>query len=199
MSSLILSYKKRKSWKIHYFFRAKHAARHKCLDRVKVIRKSVISNDCSGFIQNTSKLLNLQKLLPGKGLHDSWTEQFFKTHSKAPVSVFLIKFQALTLIQRDSSSRTPLKRKAATGSVLWKKLVLKISQYAQGKTPELESLLKLDSHLPKKFCFICFTESPLKMMKNAFYFILKALLVLKVFKFLSWLFAHVEKTAWLER
>ena len=31
--------------------------------------------------------------------------------------------------------------------------------------------LKLDSHLPKKFLFICFGESPLKMMKNAFYFI----------------------------
>ena len=28
-------------------------------------------------------------------------------------------------------------------------------------------------------------ESPLKMMKNAFYFTLKALLVLKIFKFLS--------------
>ena len=32
------------------------------------------------------------------------------------------------------------------------------------------------------------TESPLKMMKYAFYFTLKALFVLKVFKFLSWLF-----------
>ena len=30
----------------------------------------------------------------------------------------------------------------------------------------------------------CFIESPLKMMKNAFYFILKALFVLKIFKFL---------------
>ena len=29
------------------------------------------------------------------------------------------------------------------------------------------------------------TESPLKMMKNAFHFILKALSVLKIFKFLS--------------
>ena len=29
------------------------------------------------------------------------------------------------------------------------------------------------------------TESPLKMLKNAFYFTLEALLVLKVFKFLS--------------
>ena len=36
-------------------------------------------------------------------------------------------------------------------------------------------------------------------MKNALYFILKALFVLKIFKFLSWLFGHVGKTAWLER
>ena len=34
-----------------------------------------------------------------------------------------------------------------------------------------------------------------KMMKNAFYFIVKALFVLKVFKFLSWLFGYVEKGA----
>ena len=31
------------------------------------------------------------------------------------------------------------------------------------------------------------------MMKNAFYFILKALFVLKIFTFLSLLFGHVEK------
>ena len=30
-------------------------------------------------------------------------------------------------------------------------------------------------------------------MKNAFYFTLKALSVLKIFKFLSWLFGHAEK------
>ena len=35
------------------------------------------------------------------------------------------------------------------------------------------------------------TESPLKMMKNVFYFNLKALFVLKVFKFLSGLFSYV--------
>ena len=45
--------------------------------------------------------------------------------------------------------------------------------------------LKLDSHLPKKICVICFIESPLKIMKNVFYFILKTLFVLKIFKFLS--------------
>ena len=40
--------------------------------------------------------------------------------------------------------------------------------------------------------------APLKMMKNAFYFILKVLFVLKIFKFLCSLFRHVEKTALLE-
>ena len=34
-------------------------------------------------------------------------------------------------------------------------------------------------------------------MKNAFCFVLKALFVLKIFKFLYWFFDHTEKTAWL--
>ena len=37
------------------------------------------------------------------------------------------------------------------------------------------------------------TESPLKMMKNAFYFTSKALFVLKILKLLSYLFDHVSK------
>ena len=36
-------------------------------------------------------------------------------------------------------------------------------------------------------------------MKNAFYFILKVLFVLKIFKFLPLLFGHVEKMVWLEK
>ena len=59
--------------------------------------------------------------------------------------------------------------------------------------------LKSDSHLPNFFLFICFNDSPWKMTKNVFYFILKALFVLKIFKFLPWLFGHVEETVWLER
>ena len=58
--------------------------------------------------------------------------------------------------------------------------------------------LKVGLSLPKKLFFICFNDSPSKMMKNA-YFFLKALFVFKIFKFLSWLSGHVEKTAWLER
>ena len=37
------------------------------------------------------------------------------------------------------------------------------------------------------------------MMKNDFYFTLKALFLLKMFNFLSRFFGHVEKTARLER
>ena len=54
----------------------------------------------------------------------------------------------------------------------------------------LSKHLKSDSHLPKKFV-ICLIESPLKLMKNAFYFILKALFVFTILKFLSLLFGHV--------
>ena len=52
----------------------------------------------------------------------------------------------------------------------------------------------MDSLLPlKKVVFICFDESPLKMIKNAFYVMLKALYILEIFTFLSRLFGYVEK------
>ena len=47
------------------------------------------------------------------------------------------------------------------------------------------STFKVGLSPSKKICFICFNESPLKMVKNTFYFILRALLVLKILKFLS--------------
>ena len=42
------------------------------------------------------------------------------------------------------------------------------------------------------------TESPLKIMKNAFYFTLKALFVLKIFQFVLTFWSCI-KTVWLER
>ena len=56
-------------------------------------------------------------------------------------------------------------------------------------------ILKSDSNLPKKICIIYLIESPLKLMKNAFYFILKPLFV----KFFFMAFGHEAKTARLER
>ena len=37
------------------------------------------------------------------------------------------------------------------------------------------------------------------MMRNGFYFILKALFILKMFKFLFWLFGYIQKTIWLKK
>ena len=47
--------------------------------------------------------------------------------------------------------------------------------------------IESDSHLPKKICVTYVIERPLKMIKNGFYFFLKALFVLKIFKFLRYL------------
>ena len=49
----------------------------------------------------------------------------------------------------------------------------------------LTGTLKSDCHYHKKiYIYIYFKDSPSKITKNAFYFILKALFVLKIFKFL---------------
>ena len=48
---------------------------------------------------------------------------------------------------------------------------------------QITEKLNSDFHLRKKN--ICFDESPLRMMKNALYFFLKAFFVLKIFKILS--------------
>ena len=59
--------------------------------------------------------------------------------------------------------------------------------------------LKSDPHLPKKVLLFASMTALQKMMKNPFCFILKDLFVLKIFKFLSWIFGHVDETARLER
>ena len=51
----------------------------------------------------------------------------------------------------------------------------------------------------KNIYLICFTESPLKIMKDAFILILKALFNFKILIFLQWIFGHVGKRALLER
>ena len=51
--------------------------------------------------------------------------------------------------------------------------------------------LMLDSS--KKIILICFDESSLKLSKNTFYCILKAIFVLKIFLVLSYHFGHIEK------
>ena len=56
------------------------------------------------------------------------------------------------------------------------------------------NILKVGLSHSKKIYFNCFNKSTLKMMKNAFYFILKVIFVLKMLKFLPWHFDHMNKT-----
>ena len=51
----------------------------------------------------------------------------------------------------------------------------------------------------QKILFYLLQWKPFKMMKIVLYFTWKALFHLKTFKFLSWLFGHVDKMAWLRR
>ena len=60
-----------------------------------------------------------------------------------------------------------------------------IEVYLIFRSLQLDVAFKVGLSPSEKICVVCFIESPLKMMKNAFYLILKAVLVLKIFKFLS--------------
>ena len=69
-----------------------------------------------------------------------------------------------------------------------------------GPLTTIMSMLNVGLSPTKKIYFICCNESPLKVMKNDFYFNLKALFVPKIFTLFSWVFDHIEKEyAWIER
>ena len=67
------------------------------------------------------------------------------------------------------------------------KLTPAVQERCSLKTRDFRVILffKVGLSPSKKNCVICFIESPLKMMKNACYFILKSLFILKIFMFLS--------------
>ena len=62
----------------------------------------------------------------------------------------------------------------------------------------LKKSLKSDSHLPKNLRYLLYLKH-LKNDKKCSLFIVKAIFVLKICKFLSRLFGHVEKMVSLER
>ena len=56
---------------------------------------------------------------------------------------------------------------------------------------KIDQKIKVGLSATKIFFYFCFNDSSSKMIKNAFYFILKAYFVLKIFKCLSWVFGQV--------
>ena len=67
-------------------------------------------------------------------------------------------------------------------------LVMNITQtnFLSWQIVHIWRLIKVGLLTSKKKFFICFNDGPSKIMKNAFYFNLKAFFVLKVFKLLPW-------------
>ena len=84
----------------------------------------------------------------------------------------------------------------------WTKRSFHLLNYKMNKMKynvcEIKRNFWLKAH-SKVWSIFLITEIPLIMMKNAFYFTLKALFVLKLFKLLSSPISHVEKMAGLER
>ena len=56
-----------------------------------------------------------------------------------------------------------------------------ITGYGENNISCVNEMFKVRLSLSKKYCFICFNENNLKVMKNDFHFILKAFFVLKLF------------------
>ena len=73
------------------------------------------------------------------------------------------------------------------GKHLYQSLFLnKVAGHLFYRTPLVAAsvLFKVGLSPLKNICVVCFIESPLEILKNTFYFILKAPLVLKILKFL---------------
>ena len=76
--------------------------------------------------------------------------------------------------------------------------ILNIVLWMKPRWKQIVEILKSDSHLSKKWFYFLWWK-PFKIMKNAFYFILKALFLFKIFKFFVLTFWSCKKTGWLER
>ena len=87
-------------------------------------------------------------------------------------------------------------------AIVWKiqaDVVFSFPREGKSKVDITYIILMSSSHFPKKFVLFAWLKALLKWWEMLFGFILKILFVLKIFKFLSRLLVHVEKTAWLER
>ena len=80
--------------------------------------------------------------------------------------------------------------------VLWQ--IFKTFKFSEPTWMYPGSELRSDSHLRKNLCYLL-DWNPFKMMENDFYFILKALFVLKIFKFLPWLFWSCRKNSLIRK
>ena len=77
-------------------------------------------------------------------------------------------------------------------------LSLNIALWMKPRWKQIIEILKSDSHFSNELFYFLWWK-PFKMMKNAFYFILKAFFLFKIFKFFCLGVLVMKKTDWLER
>ena len=106
--------------------------------------------------------------------------------------VVCTQYSSIDILQGYHASKNALKF-AFVSFCVQSKVFLKIP-----KSPNfLKFSIKVGLSHSKNFSYLLHWKT-LKMMKNVLYFILKAFFILKIYKFLSWFFAHAGKKAWLE-
>ena len=127
---------------------------------------------------------NLEKQIPAEHIlkrssntHESWGTKFFKTTFKTTTRIQL----APDAFSKSRLFMTFLTRIRVLRDVLIKNCAL---SDGEGNTSGLFNFVKACDHCFHPVFIFSPIDSPSKTMNNAFYFILKALSVLKIFKFL---------------
>ena len=120
---------------------------------------------------HTGLRLSVEELCNPRSDFQKRSISLYSLHQKRPkISFFIVKKSHKILDFTEHHNNAP----PLPPGILLGQYVIVVTHKANMKSKNLD--LKSDSHLPKKIIFICFDESPLGTMKNAFYFILKALL-----------------------
>ena len=116
------------------------------------------------------------KWLEQNNFENNWLQKTIEYQTKKQYKIFKLKYGNAELLWNTKSNQVELGL-AVFASAFCTKLA-----YIKGALSGLRQFLAI--------------ESPLKMMKSTFYFTLKVLFVLKIFKFLSWLFGYAVN--WLD-
>ena len=144
-------------------------------------------NILSSLVERSNKIFNRwcsHKLISEKEL------KYFTYSFEKATNLGKLYFLPKTYKRLSSVPGRPVISNCATPS---EKISKYLDHILKPAMQENWSYIKVGLSPFKKIFAICLIESPLEMIKNAFYFILKALFHIKIFKFLPRLFGHVGK------
>ena len=133
------------------------------------ISRSILSNS-SLFNERIWEMKQLSRCADGQMRLCSWWK----------IRVFSVNFSTTFTFSKVPKMRNYSKYYKHTVYSRWficlhiMKINRSFTKLNNAKITSFSLTLNSDFHLPKKVGFICFNENPLKMMKNAFYFLFKS-------------------------